>query len=678
MASLRSAPTRFGVLTAAALAALVLIAQPPPPAAAQEANGLVETEISFSGADRTIGGTVIAPEGEDGLPGLVLVSGSGPGPERDRYRAHAEAFAEAGIAVLLYDKRGADEGYSLTSASIEDLADDAIAAVEALRARPEADADLVGLHGHSEGAWVVIEAAARSAAPAFVVTSGGSALPPEATQAWMNRDQLRRQGVADPLLEPLGDKLIGALVADGLFRLAGYDPLPALAELQRPFLGVFAEHDLNTPPARSLELYEETLRASGNPNYSLRVVPGVDHEMVPSEDGTQGADHDRTAIDLSPGGYVDTVAEWVRGIAAGAVGIEVDPVPEQALGATALSEAPWFGTAETLLAALGLFTLLFGAYPVAALVRRLRRRGPLEASWASRTVSVVGLLLPPLVFLYVAWVLMSGGMEVLGPVIAGRPLPWLLLEVAAVALVVSGLALAVQAWRRRARLDRASRLRFAALFTGLVVLIPWGAYWGLLALGISAGAALTGRARGTGRSKGGCRRRRVRAAPRAEAAEQPRKGSERHGPAVASPCIPGLLWKRSNWRATYSVSRTKRRLSPAARPRGSSGGDLPEVAVRVGEVGGVDSAAARRCGGRQDLGRLVRGRGPVFEDEPAGLLPRRVHARVLGEVRDPHEAEPGGAGHECEVHELVAVVTVHDKAELLVERLGGLGIRDGE
>lgn len=467
-----------GAWLAAVAVASAMVAIPSSPAAAQN-DAPVETEIEFRSGERRVGATVIAPAGAQDLPGLVLVAGAGPGPDRDRYRAHAEAFAANGIAVLLYDKRGADDGYSQTSASIEDLADDAAAAVGALRGRPEADPGLVGLHGHSEGAWVVIEAAARSTGPDFVITSGGSALTPEATQTWMNRTQLHAVGVEDRLLDPLGERLISALVADDLFRLAGYDPLPALAAIDRPFLGVFAEHDLTTPPGQSLTMFDEVLRDSGNPHYSLRLVPGVDHEMVPREGG--GGTADPTAIDRSPGGYVDTVADWIHGLAAGGVGTEVDAVPEQGLDAGAVPAPPWFATATALFVALGAFALLFGAYPTAALVRRLRGRRPLAATWASRTVAAIGAVLPLLVFAYAAWTLMSGGTTPLGPVVAGRPLPWLVFQCAGAALVVAAVVLAVQWWRRRDRLERASRMRFGALIIGTALLVPWGAYWGLLA-----------------------------------------------------------------------------------------------------------------------------------------------------------------------------------------------------
>jgi len=460
------------------VALLTVFLSPSAPARAQGAPEPIETAVTFTGADRTIEGTVIAPaDAASGLPGMVLVAGAGPGPDRDRYREHAEAFAEAGIVTLIYDKRGGEEGYSQFAASLEDLAADALAGLEALEDRPEVDPELVGLHGHSEGAWVVIEAAAASPAVDFVITSAGSAFTPDRTQQWMNAVQLHRLGVADGLLEPLGSRMVAAVADAGLFRLAGHDPLPSLETIDRPFLGLFAEHDLHTPAGQSLEAYREALVRGGNGNHTLEVVPGVDHDMVPGEGGSVLGDYDENAIDA---GYVEAVASWVGGLASGAAGVSVDEPPAQDLRSAPPSRVPWYGTWTALLAALAAFTGLFGAYPVAALVQRLRGREALTATGTARLLAVIGLTLPAAVFLYLAMIVMSAGTSVFGPVIAGVPLPWLLFQAAAVAAAVAAVTVGVQMRRRRTEMTTGSRLRLGALLAGVVLLLPWGAYWGLL------------------------------------------------------------------------------------------------------------------------------------------------------------------------------------------------------
>jgi dienelactone hydrolase len=278
--------------------------------------GVSDQDVTIESADRTFGGTVYLPEDHSAdLPGLVLVAGSGEGLSREVYQPVAEAFARAGIATLVYDKRGPEEGYSMFQASFADLADDAVAGVRLLRDHPDVDPDRVGVHGHSEGGWTVLEAADRSTDVDFVVAAAPSALSPERTQVWMNETQLRHTGVAPHLAEALGGSLTRQVVALDSFRLHGHDPVPALTRLDRPFLGVFAEFDRSAPPGETLEIYHETLERADHPHYELRVIRGASHGMEPHEDGFVEADAelDRLFGDLDPD-YVATVSTWVNGL----------------------------------------------------------------------------------------------------------------------------------------------------------------------------------------------------------------------------------------------------------------------------------------------------------------------------------------------------------------------------
>ena len=67
-----------------------------------------------------------------------------------------------------------------------------------------------------------------------------------------------------------------------------------------------------------------------------------------------------------------------------------------------------------------------------------------------------------------------------GPVLIGRPIPWLVLQLLAVATVVATVATAL-AWRRHRRdLTRPERARLGLLTVGGLVFLPWATYWGLL------------------------------------------------------------------------------------------------------------------------------------------------------------------------------------------------------
>ncbi|MDA2809458.1 prolyl oligopeptidase family serine peptidase [Nocardiopsis sp. RSe5-2] len=442
---------------------------------------LVTEDVVFEGGDRTMGGTVIAPAGGGtGLPAIVLVAGAGEGLPREVYRPQAEAFARAGIVTLIYDKRGPDDGYSMFEASIADLADDAIAGVHLLEERPEVDPDRVGVHGHSEGGWTVVEAADRSPAVDFVIAANSSALTPERTQVWMNRMQLRHAGVSEPLRTRLGETLTRHIVAADMFRLHGHDPRPALERLDRPFLGVAAALDWSTPPGETLRIYADALARGGDPRSTLRVIDGVGHSMEPSDDGYVEAEGDPAASfrDLSPE-YVRTVTEWVHGLSGTAAAGRGDPPPEQEEESESLAPLAAYESSGVQIAAFAVLMAAFGGSLLVGAYSRLRDRPRLRPGRrTAAALGLVGLAVPPLTIGYLGMIMINAGTTP-GPVVAGHPLPWLALQLATLGAAAGALTLVVRCHRARASLDTPAKVRLGALLAGTAVLLPWAAYWGL-------------------------------------------------------------------------------------------------------------------------------------------------------------------------------------------------------
>lgn len=119
------------------------------------------------------------PPGEGPFPGVVLVHGSGDSDRSNPWTsAWAAALVERGVAVLHPDKRGCGEsGGDWRSATLSDLAGDAAAAVDALRAQAGVDPRRVGVFGFSQGGQVVAEVAARTEGPAFAIDLSGATAP---------------------------------------------------------------------------------------------------------------------------------------------------------------------------------------------------------------------------------------------------------------------------------------------------------------------------------------------------------------------------------------------------------------------------------------------------------------------------------------------------------------------
>jgi len=113
-------------------------------------------------------------------------------PTRDNdvlFRPIRERFLDVGVAVTSFDKRGVGEsGGSWLDAGIEDQAADLRRSVDAAR---ELVPDVpVGLFGHSQGGWVVLEAA-RAVEPSFVITNSGPAVSPKRQELFSTANRLR-------------------------------------------------------------------------------------------------------------------------------------------------------------------------------------------------------------------------------------------------------------------------------------------------------------------------------------------------------------------------------------------------------------------------------------------------------------------------------------------------------
>ncbi|WP_107086423.1 S9 family peptidase, partial [Kitasatospora sp. MY 5-36] len=330
-------PARTGpalLLVTALLAALLgLLPGVGAEAAAAEAAGdapaagdPVPSPVDFTGAGGTVlHGLVLAvPGAKAGTPGpgLVMLPGAGPGPLAE-LRAAAESYARHGVTVLVFDKR--TDGYSTTHRDYGQLADDALAAVRLLRARPEVAPDRVGLWGLSEGAWVASLAATRTTEAAYLVTVGAVGLTPARQQAWAYRGYLRHAGVSGSLVTALSDTSVRLLSAAGLFPEADYDPVPVWERVRQPVLAEWGTLDREAAPEESATIIRRALDRGGNTHYTLRTVPDVRHNLhLTRDDG-----YDRP--DLLPADYAGTESAWIQRLATGlpaasasAIGIDAD------------------------------------------------------------------------------------------------------------------------------------------------------------------------------------------------------------------------------------------------------------------------------------------------------------------------------------------------------------------
>ena len=214
--------------------------------------------------------------------------------------------------MLLRQARSRQVDGPLAGGGIEAQADDALAAVAAIRSEAGVDVP-IGLFGHSQGGWVVVEAASRSADAAFVVSNSGPGVSPGEQERYATRTLLERGGSTsteisdalrsyDAMVEMLResvplDEVRGRLSAAGLSvpgllelpddvdwglmrALVDYDPRPALERIDVPVLALFGGDDAIVPVDESVAVYEEAVAPE---RLTVAVFPGADHRVQVGE-----------------------------------------------------------------------------------------------------------------------------------------------------------------------------------------------------------------------------------------------------------------------------------------------------------------------------------------------------------------------------------------------------------
>jgi len=298
-----------------------------------------QEDVSFEDGPVTLAGTLVRPASNGLAPAVVFVHGSGPeGRWASRYLAFT--LARAGIASLIYDKRGVGGSTGdWRSAGFEELAADARAAVRFLRTRPGIDSARVGIHGHSQGGTLAPLVAARNPEVKFVVASSGDGVSMADCEIYSYSNALGVPSLhgpdsamaADYVRElisvgydgaPRGrlDSLAAAFKDRPWFapppapdnpwwsisqRISGYDPTAWWRLVRVPVLLLYGEADQRVPAASSLRRITAALAQGGNFRVTRQVFAGADHTFrLPGAPG-------KFAWPRTAPGYPEVIPDWI-------------------------------------------------------------------------------------------------------------------------------------------------------------------------------------------------------------------------------------------------------------------------------------------------------------------------------------------------------------------------------
>lgn len=301
-----------------------------------------QEEIHFQNGAITLAGTLMIPARKGPHPALVFLPSSGSAT-RDSSRFLADRVARLGVAALIFDKRGTGSSTGdWFSASFDDLAEDALAAIRFLPARKDIKAGQIGVRGQSQGARIAAMAASRSKDIAFVMLVAVGSLRPDQQEERRVEYEMRRDGFSETdIAEAVGlmkskfqfartgegwekyeaavqkaqDKryfsYLNAPLArnDPSFRfwhlINDYDPVSYWAKISRPVLAILGELDTNTSARETATILEQSFKKAENRDYTIKVFAKAEHTLFGK------AEKGQWRWPRFADGYLDTMTAWL-------------------------------------------------------------------------------------------------------------------------------------------------------------------------------------------------------------------------------------------------------------------------------------------------------------------------------------------------------------------------------
>lgn len=277
-----------------------------------------QRNILFNNGNIQLSGMLYKPKNviRDTEKYIILVHGSGA---QDRFSPYYISLAHTlslnGFGVLLYDKRGTGKSSgNFETASMEDLANDAVAAYDYIKILNSKNETEIGFLGTSQGGWIAPLAANKVGDCDFLILNVGPAV--SVFEQDMNRVEysMKADGwnQSDIDLALTYTKLYFQFVIDkknktwsklkklssevrnkkwveyinipenkddfNWWRTNNYDPKLTLKNLNCRTLSLFGEYDPLVPPKENVKLMTEYLTTSGI-QFDIKVIPEALHDM---------------------------------------------------------------------------------------------------------------------------------------------------------------------------------------------------------------------------------------------------------------------------------------------------------------------------------------------------------------------------------------------------------------
>ena len=315
-----------------------------------------EVPANFEHEGNHISGSLVLPKNsQEPYPVVIFVHGDGAMPydAYGYYRPLWGRLAERGIASFSWDKAGVGNSQGdWQSQSMDDRAEETVAAIEMLNKRADVAPNRIGLIGYSQAGWVLPLVASKSDYPRFMVLVSG-AINWMDQGAYMTERRLTREGFSkkqikqvieesrnisaqlfsstatyeeylqyyhtSTVLKKMGEPLLAPQRFSFVKLNWRYDARESLEDIKVPTLAVFGKQDLNVDTEESIRVYKEMFEKSDNRNLTIKVFSDAGHGLLKQryfKETIPGIGFliklEFLGEDAFTDGYLDFVADWIE------------------------------------------------------------------------------------------------------------------------------------------------------------------------------------------------------------------------------------------------------------------------------------------------------------------------------------------------------------------------------
>ncbi len=303
--------------------------------------------VSFKSGNHTLEGDLYLPNSKGKHPIVVFAHGSGPSTRGVSF--FTTYFLQLGIGVFTFDKQGAGKSQGdWETASLNELADDVVAAINFVKTNPKVNPKKIGILGNSQGGWVGSMAAAKSKNVSFLLMRVGSGqnvletiaheyegsfiadgfskeeiseIIPMYRQHWTLASQNKTWEDGNNLFLSYQNKEWYSKIYSKprvkseasekwwqwLSKNLNVDSYDYLKQIKIPVLWQMAEKDWNVNSQKSEPRIIEALTKAGNKDFTVKIIPNMGHTGLIVKTGLPNEDF---SWQYAPG-FWESMATWL-------------------------------------------------------------------------------------------------------------------------------------------------------------------------------------------------------------------------------------------------------------------------------------------------------------------------------------------------------------------------------